>query len=534
MAMHLKLDRKIKIAVALLCVSAGAYSHAASQAAPPATSKLVFPAPDGSLIYYAANARGDIIPDFSNCGYGGGGRNLPVVPVKITVSPDADDADDLPRLQAAVDAVSRLPLRDGARGAVLLKKGRYQVGGTLRIAAGGVVLRGEGQGENGSVLVATQRRQHNLIEVRGVGKPQEVAATRQPILDDYVPVGARSFRVGAAARFHVGDAVIVHRPSTAAWIGVLGMDRIPIAPGGGTVQWAPGSKDLRFERVITAIRGDRISIDAPLVNALQKEFGGGSVYRYEFAGRIKNVGIEKLRGESEFDASVRDGRKKNEFADEGHGWNFIRFDAVRDGWVRDVTSRYFGYSCVNIGSQARSITVQDSQCLDPVSRVEGGRRYSFLIAGQLNLVQRCLARAGRHDFVLGAAVPGPNVFLDCTAQGAYTDSGPHQRWATGTLFDRVTTDNAINVQNRGNSGTGHGWTGSQMVLWNCRAGSIDCRQPPISQNYAIGCVVNHPSGDGYWESVGQPVSPSSLYLRQLQDRLGKRAVENIAPEKPSK
>ena len=496
-----------------------------SVAAPINTSQsdLVFLGDNGRLVYAPANARGDTIPDFSNVGYKGGGVAVPDVPVRATVAPDGDGKDDLARLQAALDQVAALPLdRQRIRGAVLVKKGRYLLGDTLKISASGVVLRGEGNGEDGTVLVATKRKQHNLIEVRGAGKIAEIEGTRQPVTDDYVPVGARSFDVQNAASFHVGDAILVRRPSTANWISALGMDRIPAKPDGSQlVQWTAGSKDLKYERVISAIEGNRISIDAPLVNALQKEYGGGFVYKTEFPGRIENVGIENLRGESEFDPSILDSRKKDQFADENHGWNCVALYAVRDAWVRNVTSRYFGYSCVNIGGNARSVTVSDCHCLQPVSQVTGGRRYSFNVSGALNLVRDCTTEFGRHDFVTSALVPGPNVFLNCTAKNAYTDAGPHHRWATGTLFDNVVTDGALNVQNRGNSGTGHGWAGSQMVFWNCKAGSMDVQKPPTSQNYAIGCTTPKSSGDGYWASLNQPVAPRSLYRAQLKERLGK-------------
>lgn len=264
----------------------------------------------GKLIYAPANSRGDTIPDFSNVGYKGGGVALPDAPVRVTVAPDGDGKDDLARLQAALDQVAALPFDDrGMRGALLVKKGRYLLSDTLQIRASGVVLRGEGQGENDTVLVATKRQKYSLIETRGQGAIAEIQNTRQQIIDDYVPVGARSFRVESAAKFKVGDEIIVQRPSTVEWISVLGMDKItPDKPG--LVQWKPGSKDLKYERTITTIVGDKITIDAPLVNALQKEFGGGFIYKTEFPGRIENVGVENLRGESEFDDSIRDKSEK--------------------------------------------------------------------------------------------------------------------------------------------------------------------------------------------------------------------------------
>jgi hypothetical protein len=68
-----------------------------------------------------------------------------------------------------------------------------------------------------------------------------------------------------------------------------------------------------------------------------------------------------------------------------------------------------------------------------------------------------------------------------------------------------------------------------MVFWNCKANGIGLGRPPTAQNFAIGCTVGSGlEGDGYMESTNAPVAPRSLYLRQLEDRLGPQAVQNIA------
>ena len=53
------------------------------------------------------------------------------------------------------------------------------------------------------------------------------------------------------------------------------------------------------------------------------------------------------------------------------------------------------------------------------------------------------------------------------------------------------------------------------------------QQPPTAQNFAIGCVVGKKMGNGYWESQNVPVAPRSLYLQQLEERLGPDAVKNL-------
>ncbi len=485
-------------------------------------------APDGSPVY-EADERGNTVPDFSNCGYRGGGVALPDVPAQVALEPA--EGDDTERIQAAIDQVGEMPLNDeGFRGAVLLRAGEYQVDGTLRIAASGVVLRGEGSGDNGTILRATGTGQRTLIKLLGAGSRTEIEDSRVEITDEYVPIGAHTMHVADASRFSIGDRVVVVRPATAEWIHTIGMDRIPVPEGRTVHQWKPSSYTIHYEREIVAVDGDEVTVDAPMVMSLDKEFGGGYVYRYEWPERIRNVGVEYLRGISDFDTEVTATRGGREYhADEDHGWSLIRVEKAEDAWVRDVTSVHFGYACVWTRRGSKSVTVQDCACLDPVSKITGARRYSFAANGQQALFLRCYARKGRHDFVMHARAPGPNAFVDCRADNAYSDSGPHHRWATGTLYDNVVINgNSLNVRDRGPSGTGHGWAGAQMVFWNCEAYRIICQRPPTARNWAVGCIAKKRSGDGYWASFGEHVTPMSLYAAQLGARLGEEAVEAIA------
>jgi hypothetical protein len=121
------------------------------------------------------DACNNTIPDFSRVGYREGHVKIPMVPVQMVVEPSLDPyADDTARIQDAIDQVGKLPLecigQDGARvrGAVLLKAGTYRVAGALIINASGVVLRGEGQDEQGTVVVATGNIQRDFILINGM------------------------------------------------------------------------------------------------------------------------------------------------------------------------------------------------------------------------------------------------------------------------------------------------------------------------------------------------------------------------------
>lgn len=461
---------------------------------------------NGRLLY-KEDEKGNRIPDFSRVGYRQGAAPLPQVPVVITVVPNGNT--DREVVQQAIDQLAqRKPDKDGFRGAVLLKKGIWKIDGSIRIGASGIVLRGEGEETR---LIATSRQQHSLILAQGKGTITEIAGTRQPVLDDYVPAGATVVRVAKPELYKAGDAVVLFRPGTAAWISDLKMDRIEMRDS-NTKQWKPAEYDLHFERRVLRVEGQQIVLDNPVMMPLEKKYGGAYLYKYSFEGRIRQVGIENLLCESAYSSDT----------DEAHGWNAITLNRIEDAWVTEVTARYFGFACVNLGDKSRQVTVLKCRSLDPKSQITGGRRYSFNNDGQLNLFMYCSAADGRHDYVTGARVCGPNVFYASVATNAHADIGPHHRWAVGTLYDNIVTDGEINVQDRGNWGTGHGWAGVTQVIWNCKARAAAIQNPWVSGiNYAIGLQAAKVKGrlggrpDGTWEGQNRlGLMPVSLFRRQ--------------------
>ena len=541
-------------------------------------SRLVYPDKDGKLAYRPYTDKGDIIPDFSWCGYMGGGVELPELPV-VAVVGWANRPDDTPRIQAVIDSLAKLPPdKNGFRGAILLKKGTYRIASPIQITANGIVLRGEGNDKfNGTVLLATTPRRYNVVEIGGNGRMRPVPGSERPIIDNYVPSGTRIVHVSnAALHFKAGDKVAVRRPSTAEWISAIGMDSIPPRPlqgettedsflrlrasqgntnMNGTVQWRPGSKDLVFERTVVAVKGDAVTLDIPLTNALQKEYGGGTIFKYEFPERIAQCGVEHLYGSTIYDATVK---LEDRFigwycSDENHANTFVSVRAAENCWVKKVDVEYFD-TCISASASAKFFTGQDLSAIHPVSIITGSRRYAYSVSGQMILFERCYANYHRHQFVLGSTVAGPNAFVDGYGDMNFASSEPHHRWTAGCLYDNITIkgpDGSLLAVNRSWYGSGHGWAGAQIVFWNCSAPVIMVMQPPTAQNFAIGSsgvvrdqnaqdarmktirAINGVSrnnfedkgvpavGDGYIEHPDKQVWPKSLYYAQLKDRMGK-------------
>ena len=477
--------------------------------APKGPSQIISAGADGRLIY-DADERGNRMPDFSSCGYAGGDRPIPDAPVRVVVS--SVKGDETARIQRAIDYVASLPAgSNGVRGAVLLLKGRHEVLGGLQITNSGVVLRGQGVGEDGSILVAAGLDRRTLISIAGQNILPRSTKEAWPITDDYIPVGTTSFHFKDAGGLKVGDTITVIRPSTKAWIDQLGATDFGGGEGGG---WKPGGRDILWERVIRSIEGDRVTVDAPITTAIDKDFGGGSVEKYDRPGRISNVGVENLRLESIFDA----GNPK----DENHSWCAITMEKVCDAWIRQITFEHFAGSAVAVYENCRRVTVEDCLSLAPASEIGGYRRHTFFTMGQQTLFLRCFAEHGRHDFSVGHCAAGPNAFVQCEASGALDDSGAIESWSSGTLFDNVRIDgNALTLGYRAGNNAGIGWAAANSVLWNCSASVIRCSNPPGAQNWSFGSWGGF-EGDGVWRNSNGFMKPESLYAAQLVERTGRR------------
>jgi len=474
-------------------------------------SKLISIDNNGQLIYHKHN-NGAVIPDFSHVGYESGKAVIPEIKVVESIEPIAGD--NLENIQKAINKVCKKKLnKQGYRGALLLKKGIYHVNGTIVVPASGVVIKGEGNSLDKTVIIETATNKQDLVVYKGKGRLSVNHKNKQRIKDKLVPAGRKYVTLAHAEEYAVGEQIVIYRPGTNKWIHTIKMDQIEEKPD--LRQWKSPEYDLYFERFITKIKNDTIWFKNPIVMEMDAKFGGGYIAKCSFPGRINHCGIENILLQSTYTSDT----------DEDHGWNAIKFQATEHSWVRNITAQYFGYSAVSIGGSSKNITVINSSCIDPKSIITGGRRYSFTCNGQLNLVKNCFASDGRHDFVTGAQVAGPNVFTQCTARNTHGDTGPHHRWATGTLFDMIDTDGEINVQDRGNWGTGHGWAGVTQILWNCKVKGATVQSPWTSGvNYSIGTQGEKLRGrlkgrpNGFWEGQNKAgLTPASLYEAQLKN-----------------
>jgi len=441
---------------------------------------------------------------------------IPDIPVRVFVP--VVDGDATAVIQQAIDEVSKLaPDKTGFRGAVLLLAGDYKVSGSLRIAVSGVVLRGSGTGvgfsDKGTRLIATGKDRRTLIITEGCNDRKTAGDTAFIAAD--APAGAMKLTVTDAHKLKTGDKITVVRPSTKAWIEVLGT----VTFGGGlsSLGWKPGDYNILWDRIITSIDGNTITLDAPITTALEQKYGGGYILKYEWKGRIEKVGIENINIVSEFDTE----NKK----DEDHSWIAVSIANACDVWVRNTVFSHFAGSAVFVLETAKRITVENCKYLEPVSEIGGYRRNAFYTMGQQCLFQRLYSEYACHDFALGFCAPGPNAFVQCHGYMPYSFSGPISSWASGVLFDIVNIEgNALRYANLWQDNQGAGWNAANSVFWQCAPSRMECFAPPTAMNWAFGAWSEF-VGDGYWENSNNHIDPRSLYYAQLAKRQGNKYVD---------
>jgi len=504
-------------------------------------SEWIYADSKGKLVY-KTDERGNRIMDFSYAGYMGGGVALPDVPVKVTINPPADPMMDCTELiQNAIDQVSAMPQDDkGFRGAVLLNPGKYICSKTINISADGVTLRGSGKTENGSIIYMTGT-QHTAVvlaqRTRGREENRQGGSDERPkpvkITEKYIPAGSISFSVADASGFTAGDRVRIRKPATEKWIEYMQMHNL--VRYGNPQRWIGVGTQMSTERFIASVKDNVITLDVPLVDSYDADFANDDI-NIILANEVKwlrQAGLENLRIECPFQAV-------------GHGGAL--YSAVRlngeDCWLRDLDILE---TMNSVGFGGLRITAQRVNVYRQALHRGASKPAEFAPNASQLLLDQCSVDADNVWFVaVGGGITGPMVFLNCRFTGNSVIEG-HQRWSIGMLLDNcILPDGGIEYRNRGVAGSGHGWSLGWSVVWNCIAQHLIIQNPPGATNWCIGSIGERLMAprnldteplvpEGVFDAYGTPVAPRSLYLAQLSERLGAKALKAIgyAPGSPA-
>ena len=446
--------------------------------------------------------------DYSYCGYHRSEQPIPSVKVATFVQPTGED--DAALIQQAIDWVSQQKpdKQTGLRGAVLLSEGTFTISEPLRIHTSGVVLRGSGRDK--TVLMKKGYDRGALIYIEGTHD----VVNKETL--DVADVKAGTLNLSLSTHhssLQQGSRICIYRPSTQEWIESLNCQSFGGGKRMGYWAWHPGDIDLRWNRQIIAVKGNELTIDAPLTTSIESRWGGAKAIVYEHNGLVSECGIENLSLESDYNHALP--------MDEDHCWDGVYLADAEDCWVRMVNFRHFAGSAVVVQKSAGQITVEDCQSLEPISEIGGLRRRTFLTLGEKTLFQRCYSEHGINDFAVGHTAPGPNAFVQCDSYESFGPSGAISSWAPGILFDVVNIDgNYIVFKNWELEKFGAGWSTANSTMWQSTAAGLFCYSPDsLNRNISHGCW-GQIQGNGEYTEMNEHVNPYSLFASQLEKRLG--------------
>ena len=458
--------------------------------------------------------------DYSYCGYHRSEQPIPSAKVVTYVQPTGGD--DAALLQNAIDWVSQQKpdKQTGLRGAVLLSEGTFSLSEPLRIRTSGVVLRGSGRDK--TILVKKGYDRGALIYIEGTHdvvtkETFDINDTKAGSLTVCVQGSSLTKDQSMAlqsATLNPGTRISIYRPSTQEWIESLNCQSFGGGKRMGYWAWHPGDIDVRWNRQILAVKGNELTLDAPITSSIESRWGGAKAVFYEQKGLINECGIENLSLESDYNHAKP--------LDEDHCWDGVYLADAEDCWVRMVNFRHFAGSAVVIQKSAGQITVEDCQSLEPISEIGGFRRRTFLTFGEKTLFQRCYSEHGINDFAVGHTAPGPNAFVQCDSYESFGPSGAISSWAPGILFDIVNIDgNDIVFKNWELEKFGAGWSTANSTMWQSTAAGLFCYSPDsLNRNISHGCW-GQIQGNGEYSEMNEHVRPYSLFASQLEKRLGR-------------
>lgn len=347
--------------------------------------------PDVWSTFLTLGPTGKQLPDFSYAGYAMGDRPIPqiqepmfdVTQPRFGAVPD-DGRDDTEAIQKAIDAAG-----SAGGGVVLIPRGRYEIhttanGKFLRIAQDRIILRGQGSGNDGTILhlgvpapaigvrrlgsvPAEEEARHGaIVAVMG-------AETRRPLAayTGDVRRGSRIIGVSDSTSLAAGQIVIIEftdplidpdRPSPekvdlaaqlTAPFQLVACQTDSFGAMAKTHAWT-----VQIDKII-----DRHTIRLAKPARFDQWLRYGPTI-YSFEG-VRQVGIEGLRFQSSWPGGYRHhkpyldagGKIVRSAKEQDYLWNGIWISSAEDCWVRDVAFKDLTQGI--IASRSAQITIQD-------------------------------------------------------------------------------------------------------------------------------------------------------------------------------
>lgn len=463
------------------------------------------------------------LPDFSFAGYRSGEKPIPMPEVKGNVREFGAKGDGITDdTKAFEDAIAAV---EG--GAILVPAGRYVISRVLYIRKSNLVIRGEGPGKTiltfpRSMLDILGRRggtgEHDnwswaggFFWVEGV----QVGPKLADITAD-ADRGATGLTVSTTAGLSVGQRVRLQQTDSDDG----SLVRQLLAGNGTASGFNTGRNWIRMPVRITAISGNRITIDRPL----------GVDYRREWSPQVRTcnptveeVGIEGMTLDYPLEKYP------------GHwnevGANGFWFNGVQNSWVRDIVfhnsdNGVFFENSAFLTATGLRFTADPGRINVHTTAIYGSTALPF--AGHHGLQTRysedCLFSDFRFDVLFVHDLTVENASGNVFHSGSSIDLNldHHAQIPFDNLFTNLDMGRGTRTWN---SGGGSPKAGVRNTYWNLKStGNITPVNWPMMNFVGVRTTSAAATGStGRWI---EPISPSSLepqniYLAQLERRLGR-------------
>lgn len=465
------------------------------------------------------------LPDFSYAGYHRSERGIPEVkrPVFDVTGFGAvadDEVCDRAAIQKAVDAAEA-----AGGGVVHFPRGRFVLNDKMdteliRVSASGVVWRGSGSGEGGTVLAAREAlappppgKLWMSPYVINVVAPK-TRALSSDIVED-VAQGSFEVKVRSAKGFEAGD-----------WVTLSLLDndeRLVESELEGFVKIDPRwtaiiEKGVHVEErhQIDRVKGNTLVLTVPVMKPIEAKYD----WKVETLSTIEEVGFEGIRFEGQWSDLFVHHRS---WMDDG-GYSMLKMVGVVNSWIRDC--EFANLNRVASINNSAHVTVLDTK----LTGIPGHNAICF--HGSSFCLMSNVQDEASHWHSLGVSKPAiGNVLVDCY-WGSDTCFESHSSQPRYTLIDSCV----------GGFMKGHGGGAAfnlpthveGLVLWNFMKTNPkleDFQFEPLDELYwrvlqptivgMHGTEISFRDGQSVVREHGVPVGEGSLYKFQLKRRLAK-------------
>ncbi|MGB3150490.1 MAG: DUF4955 domain-containing protein, partial [Maribacter sp.] len=490
--------------------------------------------------YTTKRANGDsknsILLDYSYAGYHHSEKPIPDVSTWNTISvtdygaTPNDEAFDDAGIRAAINAAeaSAVPT------VVYFPSGRYKISDEntfdtpIDISGSHIVLKGAGTGPSGTEIYAEKmgdvsKRWNNSWNFQFTPTTQSGSTLSE--ITNRINRGDTKIVVKDASAMSVGMPIVISQDT--------GTENIPFNIPNLTIQpeWTKINETgmrITEKHTITAINGNTITLKKQVNAFVTADLSRATVSRYS---HIEEVGVEDILFTSGWKEHPEDFQHhKNDIVD--YAWRALRFENVRNGWIRNVEFRDWNESLHINGSMA--VTVEDVKFSGKQGHVSSQLSWSTDV-----LVQNCEDLVSKQTQSRGGQWHGPGLQLRSTGCVYLNFKMQHHQFVDfhgyqpyGNLFDNI--QGGI-LDRNGGALISRPHCGPDQCFWNFEQNSDYTNRTydfwdlsRNTQNYFV-----HPKFVGFTspnasisfknvglnELQGSQVYPKSLFDAQLQLRL---------------